>query len=323
MNIVFKIKHYLLPYFQIVPLYSVNSKTKVNYWIKGYSNNLKTKKWKISESGIPLGLYTKNLKLELPKRVHICGLNEYCFANIELDLSYKNKAVLDFIEKTISTSTNKKYGFEYSFWKTYINPFEESYYVHGMGQGQLLSLFSIYHSDKKSYKDLLIKISNSYLVDFEDTDGFVRTVDGVIFEEYPKHQDTDPAVLNGWIYSIIGLHDYLATIRSEDDKYYSLKLKLFNNSIENLVGSLRKYNLWYWSTYCQPNSILNICSIHYQVQHIVLTEALFIITKNNNFTKFNKKLKTQYYNPIFRILALISKIFISNPLKYRRLYKRI
>lgn len=325
MNIYFKIKHYLKPYFLLKPSYRFNEDSKgynLNYWIEGYAQNIVNKKWAI-ESGIPLGLYTQNLNFGLEKRVHIAGLCEYCFANKELGLEAKNIVVIDFLFNNISHKKDNKLGFEYSFWKTFSDPNNDIYYVHGMGQGQILSLLSRYWiltKDTKYFK-LLLTVSNSYLVDFEDENGFVNLVEGTFFEEYPKRQDTDPKVLNGWMLSIIGMHDYLKIATKETDVFLEQKKKLYEDSIITLINNLKNYNIYYWSTYCQPNSIFNICSMHYQVQHISFLNTLYNITGRSDFRSFSRKLLLQFYNPLFRILSLITKLLFSNIFKYGRLYK--
>lgn len=325
MNFYFKIKHYLAPYFLILPSYKFNPIAipfNKNYWIKGYSNNIIKNKWLI-EDGIPLGLYTSKLNLTKEKRVHIAGLCEYCFANIEMGFSEKNKPVKDFIFKYISHEFSDRLKFKYSFWKTYTEPKKNIYYVHGMGQGQILSLFSRQWiiEKEKNVMDLLISVSNSYLINFNHKNGFVNTKAGVFFEEYPKNQETDSKVFNGWMLSIIGLYDYLNVADENQDQFLEKKRDLYNKSVNTLIKNLNNYNLYYWTTYCQPRSILNICSMHYQIQHISFLDTLYHLTKKNEFKYFKNKLLFQFYNPLFRILSLISKILISNIFKYGRLYK--
>lgn len=325
MNVYFKIRHYLAPYFLTKPSYKFNPESEgfnLNYWVTGYAQNVVKGKWAV-EDGIPLGLYTKDLDYGMEKRVHIAGLCEYCFANIELDLEMKNDVVLDFLSEYIVHEKNESKGFSYSFWRTFTDPENDFYYVHGMGQGQMLSLFSRYYqkTNKEEFKDLLVNISNSYMVDFNHINGFVNLEGGTFFEEYPKRQDTDPKVFNGWMYAIIGLHDYLKVATPESDQKLEKKKDLYHQSVETLLKNLKNYNLCYWTTYCQPKSILNICSIHYQIQHISLLQTLFQLTGEKAFKKYSETLLFQFYNPLFRILSLISKLLISNIFKYGRLYK--
>ena len=120
--------------------------------------------------------------------------------------------------------------------------------------------------------------------------------------------------------SIIGLHDYLKIATKESDVFLDKK-QLFDDSIKTLINNLKNYNIYYWSTYCQPKSVFNICSIHYQMQHISFLDTLYFITGKSCFSDFSKKLLLQFYNPLFRILSLITKLLFSNLFKYGRLYK--
>ena len=169
--------------------------------------------------------------------------------------------------------------------------------------------------------DVLIKVSNSYLVNFKDPNGFVNKQNGISFEEYPKRQKTDPKVLNGWAISLIGLGDYLEVSNNSLDERFEKKKELYNNSVITLAKTMNNYNLFIWSTYAQPRSILNICSIHYHIHHIGLLNVLYHRTNNKVFFKYHIKFLRQFYNPIYRILALFIKLFISNIFKYGRFYK--
>lgn len=301
---------------------------KNNYWISGYKHNIESNKWEIEE-GIPLGLYNGKIRAPLFRRVHICGLCEYCFALNEINKKEGQEKVIKFlIDNLTLDSVNIEDKINFSFWKTYFNNESEEYYVHGMGQGQILSLLTRY-SLSNTNLDLekkILEVSNSYLVPFSHAHGFVNTEkDGsVYFEEYPKNQDARKHVLNGWIYSIIGLHDYLnyAENNQHNDKNYNKKRALYTNSIKTLSKNIKHYDVGFWSLYNQPKGLKHITSIHYQEQHIVLLEVLAYITKDKLYLKYSKLFKKQYKNIFYRIFALFVKIFISNLAKHGWIYKR-
>ncbi|WP_190810433.1 D-glucuronyl C5-epimerase family protein [Flagellimonas sp. S3867] len=328
MNLLFKIKHYLLLYFNRKLNYEVhNSKDfGIKYWVSGYSKNIETGKWDV-ENGIPLGLYTKKLKAPLAQRVHVSGLCEYCFALIEQGKKEKVKTVVDFLEVNITTGTILKSNLAYSYWKTYNENSSKEYYVHGMGQGQILSLLTRYSLNYKNENlpDLILKVSNSYLVDFINKNGFVYVDREHIFlEEYPKSQNLMKHVLNGWIYSILGLYDYLKYVELTgiSDPAIEKKRDIYNRTLKTLAIKLKEYDLGFWSLYNLPKSYKNICSIHYQEQHIALLEALYLLTQDEVFKRYSQKFKKQYRNTLFRIYSLFIKVFISNILKYKRIYRR-
>lgn len=330
MNILFKLKHYLSLYFRSSQNYAFiqgNGELSKHYWIKGYASNIDTKKWEI-EDGIPLGLYNGKLKAPLVQRVHIAGLCEYCFALTEKGRETEQKKVVNFLLEYLGQEQLAQ-DIAYAYWKTYKDNTLSEYYVHGMGQGQLLSMltrYSLFVSKEAStaLNVMLIKISNSYLVPFEDPHGFVNKIgDAIIFEEYPKTQDLTSHVLNGWMYSLIGLHDYLAYAKKMnlEDVFFDKKQGLFRSSVESLVKKLPSYDIGYWSLYNLPKSTKNICSIHYQEQHIVLLAAMYALTNERLFKQYGDKFKKQYSRILNRVLSLFVKVFIANLWKYKRVYK--
>lgn len=330
MNFLYKINHYLKPYILLSIPYKINNKAfnkklSINYWIEGYGNNIINNKWKV-ENGIPLGLYTQNKQISLHKKVHISGLCEYCFGLTELQRENEQKKIILFLINNLQSGLSNNNNINYLYWKTYINIAKDEYFVHGMGQGQILSLLTRYNlsDNKQKLNSIIIKVSNSYLVPFNDNNGFVNKYDNnVIFEEYPKYQNNNPSVLNGWIYSLLGLYDYIqySQIHSLKDKYLEEKKQLFKDSIKTLQRTIDNYNINFWSLYNQPKKLTNICSIHYQTQHIVLLEALFNNTNIECFKNYSNKFKNQYYNPFFRFFSFFVKLIFGNLIKYKRLYK--
>jgi hypothetical protein len=193
-----------------------------------------------------------------------------------------------------------------------------------MGQGQLLSLLVRYYQNSKDPMalEVMIKISNSYLLEFEEPNGFVnRHGNRVVFEEYPKRQDLNPHVLNGWVLSTIGLSAYVSTFDEQTDLLYARKKELLELTIATLKNEVNRYDLHFWSCYNQPRSVLNIASVHYHMQHIAFLNTIGFITNEEVFKRTAKKFSRQFYNPLFRVFAFFSKVFISNGLKYGRIYK--
>lgn len=332
MNIFFKIKHYLLLYFKTARTYRFNTEVfndiKNNYWVSGYKHNIESNKWEI-ENGIPLGLYNGKMKAPLPRRVHISGLCEYCFALNELNQKEGQEKVVKFLVDNLAIdSISLEDEVSFSFWKTYFSNESEEYYVHGMGQGQTLSLLTRYSLGNSSLQleTKILEVSNSYLVPFSHPHGFVNVHKdtATFFEEYPKSQDDRKHVLNGWIYSIIGLNDYLNYIDRNKlfDKNYNDKKALYSNSIKTLSKHINNYNAGFWSLYNQPKGLKHITSIHYQEQHIVLLEALAHITSDKLYLKYSRLFKKQYNNIFYRIFALFVKVFLSNLIKHGWIYKR-
>ena len=303
-----------------------SEKIELNYWVCGYRKNIESGKWQI-ENGIPLGLYTRQLNAPLAQRVHISGLCEYCFALIERNEVDKTDRVVDFLSTNLVRDYIEQDNIPYAYWKTYHDKSLENYYVHGMGQGQLLSLLTrmYLYGGQTELHTLILEVSNSYLVDFQHKNGFVIDEKEVVFlEEYPRSQNLMKHVLNGWIYSALGLSDYISymEITGYEDKFLNDKKRILKCTIATLETKLPEYNLGFWSLYNLPKSYKNICSIHYQEQHVVLLHALFLVSGNSVFEEYSTKFKAQYRNIFFRFYSLVIKVFIANILKYKRIYKK-
>ena len=71
MDILFKIKHYVKPYFKkewtvLCFKKPKSQKNRKRYWIEGFEKNITNKKWKI-EDNIPLGLYNGKWETHIKK----------------------------------------------------------------------------------------------------------------------------------------------------------------------------------------------------------------------------------------------------------------
>ncbi|MDD7885922.1 D-glucuronyl C5-epimerase family protein [Flavivirga sp. 57AJ16] len=328
MNFYFKLKHYLFLYFKTKYHYSVNDKLNENYWIKGYKVNIESQKWKV-EKGIPLGLYNGVMKAPMKRRVHISGLCEYCFALKEIGREPEQDKVINFLLKNLDSDSiyiGHNSLLKFLFWKTYVSNDSDEYYVHGMGQGQILSLLTRYtiKNSSESLEEKIVEVSNSYLVQLNHVHGFVNKQEetNIILEEYPKNPDR-PHVLNGWIYSLIGLHDYIeyASQKGIQDNLILEKKRTLDKSLKTLERYINEYDIGFWSLYNLPKGLQNICSMHYQEQHIVLLKALGNITNNQRFIDYSDIFQKQYNNVFYRLLALFVKVFISNLIKHKWIYK--
>lgn len=322
-----KLKFSVFIYLSYKRIYKFNPKalgdalTKY-YWLDGNSYNIIQNKWKV-EDGIPLGLYTAKLKAGIERRVNITGMCEYCFALAELEREEEQTPIIGLIEKYLHRSSFDT--IEYAVWKSYVEGQDYEYFMDGMGQGQLLSLFTRYamrHSSPER-TDLIHRLANSFLLDISHKDGFVlKQGEDVIFEEYsrplpPTH------VLNGWIYALTGLADYISYCETtnQPDAFFEQKKSLLKASLDTLERYISQYDLGYWSTYEYPRSKRNIASIHYHVVHIAQLEALMHISGREVFNHYRRKFLRQYYNPLNRVRAFVDKVIFCNLLKYKRLYK--
>ena len=301
-----KIKYYLKPYLtgkrNYYPRDNTNKISKY-YWISGHQNLVKSKKLNF-EDGIPLGMFSNSSKKNLSERVHISGMCECIIAFVELDRFSDAEKIANFIVANLKYDSFKE--IDYAVWRTYDG--RDSYFVHGMGQGELLSsLIRLENYFQNKYRSTITKIFNSFLIPFEHKDGFVEiSNEKTIIHEYPKGMPNEMkghSVLNGWCFGILGLYDF--TLWNEDNTEAKLLLK---NNINYLIRSIDQYDIGCWTLYNMPKKITNIASFHYHEIHISLINFISKISGSRKLYDYALKFESYIKNPFLRIISLLIKI---------------
>ena len=164
-----------------------------------------------------------------------------------------------------------------------------------MCQGELISLFCrayVYLNDEKYL--LLAKKAYEFMLTPVTDGGTCLKNDGIILLEYTNHSP----VLNGWIFAIMGIYDYM--IVSDDGEIKNV----FIQSIKTLENYLERFDCGYWSFYDLDN---RIASKFYHNLHIAQLDVLKDITKSesislhlNSFIRYNR-------NVFHRIKAFVKK----------------
>ena len=117
----------------------------------------------------------------------------------------------------------------------------------------------------------------------------------VIFREYAHR----PAVFNGWVFAWFGLYDYVLITKDEGD--YK---NLLDRSCESLLRRLSQISTWYWSKYDFDG---RIASPFYHRLHIAQMQALYQITKAEEFGHYADKWAKYACNPLKKSIAFIYK----------------
>ena len=175
------------------------------------------------------------------------------------------------------------------------------YTVSSMGQGEAISvLLRAYQntqdcrwldSAKKALEFMVIPVHQGGTLFIKEND--------YIFEEYPGNNEKQ-SVLNGWIFSLFGLYDYLKV--TKDVKVEEVYAK----SIETLKRNLSNYDSGFWSYYDRSG---RIASPAYHNLHIALLTTLSDITNIKYFHLVAQKWK-KYENCNLNRYRAISKKFI-------------
>lgn len=121
----------------------------------------------------------------------------------------------------------------------------------------------------------------------------------VIFQEYVYCDDEDISVLNGWIFSIFGLYDFV--LLSDDSKYKTILDKTFNS----LAKSLHKYDRKFWSNYDMKKTI---SSPAYHDIHIRQLRLLYDLTGIEEFNIYSKKWEKYTKNKFYKLIAMLTKL---------------
>lgn len=116
----------------------------------------------------------------------------------------------------------------------------------------------------------------------------------VLLYEYTS----EPLVLNGWIFSYWGLHDYSIAVK---DKAVE---KTLNSTLKTMIKMLPKYDLGYWSRY---DLTKRIASPFYHRLHIAQLKVMFDLTGEKVFETYASKWERYDKNLFCRSRAFLEK----------------
>lgn len=253
----------------------------------------------LDDNGIPYILLQGGIKYYAPITTIQYALMQYDFyvKGIEID---KSKSIfincvnwLENITEPLNNSIVIRQGFN----KQYNIP---KGWVSGMTQGQLISVFLRAYQllNNEKYLDLSHRVFKSFYLEYEE--GGFRRIDenGYLwFEEYPTK--TPSYVLNGFIYSILGILDYYRVTRNSEAK------NIWNECVKTLEVNLHKYDVWYWSVYDQLKE--QLVSYYYQKNvHVPLMKIMYLLTEKEIFNsyaiKWQKNLNNKFHYLITKIM---------------------
>jgi hypothetical protein len=113
--------------------------------------------------------------------------------------------------------------------------------------------------------------------------------EGWFYEEYPSLQ-TPVLVLNGMIFSLFGIYDYMRVFPEN-----SLASQLFRQGTETLLNILPRYDMGFWSKYslCEADfhPAVDPSTIGYHHLHILQLEVMHQLTGQSLFLEYAKKWK--------------------------------
>ena len=170
-----------------------------------------------------------------------------------------------------------------------------------MGQGEAISVLCRAYilTNKSCYLESL-KNAAIFLKKDIKYGGVMRAdSEDVVFEEYASVNSEKISVLNGWIFTLFGLFDYIKLI--PDLKYE----KLLYASVLTLEKYLQCYDCGYWSMYDLSG---RIASPAYHDLHIDLLYVMSDLTDIDSFSKYAEKWSKYKESNLNKFKAIVRKI---------------
>lgn len=258
--------------------------------------------------GIPMVNYGGKIGL----RYNPVTIAQYSLANHSLYLQTKDERYLKIFSKCVnwflmyvSDYKNNTIVWFYNFDLTECGL--KAPWISAMAQGLAVSvlvrankLFGI-----KDYVEIAEKAINVF--DVPVSEGGVMSFfpdNGIVFEEYPTSFSN--SVLNGFIFSILGLYDLYTFTENKKAEM------LFNKAINSLRNNIERYDTNYWTRY-DLRSDKRLSSIEYHILHIKLLDVLYEITRDTYFielrNKWNGYYRSLFCKMHFGIIKFFQKIF--------------
>ena len=242
--------------------------------VKGYYNDLTDKVIKdtalLDKVEIPTIKTHSGEEVEFPVAVFQYGLGAY-----DLYLLYGDSIYLEKFRHCADwvVSNQELSGAWNNFF--FIYP-EHPYSAMAQGEGVSLLLRAYKQFGDNRYIEHAKKAVDFMLTPIES--GGTARFDGkrIVLYEYTN----SPAVLNGWVFALFGLYDYLTVTDDE------LSEDIFERSVDTLAEMLPLFDCGYWSRYRLDKTI---ASPFYHALHIAQLSVLYELTGREVFR--NMKLK--------------------------------
>jgi heparosan-N-sulfate-glucuronate 5-epimerase len=257
--------------------------------LSNYPNNyseskIPSKFGPLDKYGLPL-FDSKILRLNLGYIYHPMVIVQYGLAHFELYLQGDRGAYETFILCTnwLQDHAEEEIGGRFTVWY-YTFPLlaqrKSPPWISGMLQGQALSLLLRAYQRTGSTEIALLsqQAARAFLYDLDDGGVLSKTLNGNSFiEEYAFLPASH--VLNGCLYAMIGLHDYLTTFPDQTLE------NILKDTVRGVEEVLPDFDLGWWSKY-SLGLRWNMATYYYHNVHIQLLNYLGTALDSLVFIKF-------------------------------------
>ncbi len=245
--------------------------------------------YQFDTNGIPLVNYGQSIGLQYnPLTIAQFGLFNYnLFLEGNKSLQTKVLSAADWLIHNVMNENHGTvwyYHFDLDFYKT------RAPWISAMAQGEAISLLLRAYSIAKKIRYLEVAENAILPLMYPVAEGGLFSTfpdETLCFEEFPS--DPPSHVLNGFIFTIFGVLDYL--------KFFNNRRigVLYQNALEGLKNNLNLYDTGYWTRY-DLYPVSRLASRAYQKIHIQQLNILYIITSDSIFKSYAEKWQRDYYN---------------------------
>lgn len=253
--------------------------------------------------GLPIKNY-KSVGLQYnPTRIAAYGLahwNRIDFDGLDCDRGKRACAEFMNVASWFKESGDGRYSYEFD-WDGNVAP-----WISCMAQGEAASVLSraYYYTQDRSYLDAAKRALEPFF--FDISCGGVRSLlkDGSPFlEEYPVGDNKN--VLNGFMYSLIGLNDYCKVTGSKEHE------ELFDLLICTLCENIDLWDAGGWSLYGpspEGVKVKNYCTSDYHALHIAQVKWVCSVKPSDSLEALITRWEQGQNDLFWRFRALINKV---------------
>lgn len=269
------------------------STNELNGYYNDLTNKVLSKTALLDENKIPYNINSKDEIIYFPGTIFQYGLGLYDLYLETKDKDYYN----NFLKIAEWTLENMKINGMWDCMKILKDPIHKS--QSSMCQSQGISVLLRAYNENKDTKFLeAAKIAIEFMItDKKDGGTCYYSENEVIFQEYVAEENQ--SVLNGWIFSIFGLYDYVLLTKDVKIK------KVMNASVDTLIKKLKEYDRGYWSNY---DLVGTIASPAYHDLHIRQLRVLYKMFNKNEFLEFSNKLEKYQKKFLYKYIAMFRKL---------------
>lgn len=265
--------------------------------IRGYYNDLTGKvspSTLLDKNGTPVNIVSSG------ERVYsLVTIMQYALGCYDLYLLENNEAYLEQFLKLVNyilehQGKNGKWDARASIGSSKGN---SSCMVQGQGCSILLRAYKMTNDFR--YFQAAQKAISFMLLPCNQGGTTVYRGDSISFEKYPPQDGVISSVLNGWIFAMFGLYDYVLCTDSSEYR------DILERSCRTLESKLLQYDRRFWSNYDLTGTI---ASPAYHSAHVSLLSVMAELVGSRTMQSYAKRFESYEKSPLNYMRAVVIKI---------------